>query len=408
MTYFWIGALLLALMAGLAILWPLVFSSNVDGLKRKAVNVAIYKERKSELDAQLAAGDLDAESHAALLAELNDSLLDDAEEEDLQQIPTNKTQSQWVLLIAAVLLPVVAGVWYWERGASQDVVLREMMQNVSGPEQAGEVIALLRDSLDKQPDNTQNWFMLARLYMDVGQFADATMAYLEVVNREPEAANVVAEMAQALFLASKNEITPEVRKITQRALQLDPDNGTALGLAGIDAFEQQQYQSAIDLWTKAAGQSMPGSPAQKALEGGIARAKSMLGEGANPPTSTAAAQTDTPAKAAIQVTVSLADAVPRAGQTVFVYARAWQGARMPLAIQRLNISDLPTTLTLDDSMTMMAGVSLASAGQLEVLARVSASGSPAPQSGDWEAAFGPVSLAEGDARVNLTVDRQIP
>ncbi|AFU97300.1 c-type cytochrome biogenesis protein CcmI [Simiduia agarivorans] len=408
MTYFWIGALLLALMAGLAILWPLMFGGKGADLKREAVNVAIYKDRKAELDAQLAAGDLDADAHAAMLAELDDSLLEDAQGEDSQQPVTNQNNAQWILLIAAVLLPLAAGAWYWEKGASQEVVLREMMQNVNGPEDAGQVIAMLRDSVDKQPDNTQNWFMLARMYMEVGQFADATMAYLEVVNREPEAANVVAEMAQALFLASKNEITPEVRKITQRALKLDPNNGTALGLAGIDAFEQQQYQSAIDLWTQAAGQSMPGSPARQALEGGIARAKSMLGETADAGVAVAPDRPDTSGKPVIRVSVALADSVPRAGQTVFVYARAWQGARMPLAIQRLNINDLPATLTLDDSMTMMAGVSLASAGELEVLARVSASGSPAPQPGDWEASSGPVSLAEGDATVTLTVDRQIP
>jgi len=220
-------------------------------------------------------------------------------------------------------------------------------------------------------------------------------------------------MAQALFLASNNQMTPEVRKINQRALQLNPENGTSLGLAGIDAFEQKRYQEAIDFWQKAMSKSTPGSPAYNALQGGVARAQAALGgdAGASEQVAVApapASQPDAKAKPSIQVRVTAASQVPLTGQTLFVYARAWQGAKMPLAIQRLNANSLPLTVTLDDSMAMMAGVSLSSAGELEVIARLSASGSPAPQPGDWQAATGPVSLAQGSVALDLEIATQVP
>lgn len=217
MMTFWIAALAMALVAGVAILWPLLARSTAGGLDRTGVNVAIYRERRAELDQQLASGDLDAEAHQSMLAELDGTLLDDAVGDQAAR-PAVTAASVWVLLTAAVLLPALAGVWYWQRGASQDLQLRELMQTMGSPAQAEQAVQLLRDNLDRDPDNTQNWFMLARLYMELGHFADATMAYLEVVNREPEAASVVAEMAQALFLASGNQMTPEVQKIVGRAL----------------------------------------------------------------------------------------------------------------------------------------------------------------------------------------------
>ncbi|BFM11313.1 c-type cytochrome biogenesis protein CcmI [Simiduia litorea] len=414
MTVFWIAALLMALVAGVFILWPLLFKGQSAAAGRGETNISIYQGRKVELDAQLAAGELDQQSHQAMLDELNFLLLDDTREADtLAPAKSTVNTSLWVLLLAAVLLPVAAGLWYWQHGASQEVALRGMMQHIDSPQDAEQVVQVLRGTVAKDPENTQNWFMLARLYMELGQYADATMAYLEVVNREPEAAEVVAEMAQALFLASNNQMTPEVRKINQRALQLNPENGTSLGLAGIDAFEQKRYQEAIDLWQKAMSKSTPGSPAYNALQGGVARAQAALGGDAAASEQVAGAQApasqpDASAKPSIQVRVTAASQVPLKGQTLFVYARAWQGAKMPLAIQRLNANSLPLTVTLDDSMAMMAGMSLSSAGELEVIARLSASGSPAPQPGDWQAATGPVSLAQGSVALDLEIATQVP
>ncbi len=402
MTGFWIAATGLALVAAGCVLWPLWVHRADMGRARGATNIDIFNERMAELDAQLQAGELDVEAHRAMQDELKLSLLSDTDGDALQA--TTVPGGQRVLLVCAVLVPLVGGAWYWSQGASQDVLLRDQMQAMQGPEDAQAVADLLRARLDEKPDNAQNWFTLARLYMDMGRYADATMAYLEVVNREPEAGSVIAEMAQALFLASNNQMTPEVQRITERALSLAPNNTTALGLAGIAAFEQRQYQAAIDHWQLALAATQPESPGYQALQGGVERARVALGESA-PATTDAAEQAAGPES--IKVSVALADAVPRQGQTVFVYVRAWQGAKMPLAIERLSIDQLPTSVVLDDSKAMMAGTSLAKAGQLEVVVRVSASGNPVASAGDWQVSEGPVSLSEGPVSLALTVREQV-
>ena len=70
------------------------------------------------------------------------------------------------------------------------------------------------------------------------------------------------------------------------------------------------------------------------------------------------------------------------GDSVFVFARAANGSRMPLAVQRARVKDLPLAFRLDDSMAMAPGMNLSSASQLTVGARISKSGTAIAQPGD--------------------------
>lgn len=95
----------------------------------------------------------------------------------------------------------------------------------------------------------------------------------------------------------------------------------------------------------------------------------------------------------ITVSVSLSSDIDVSPTTtVFIYARAWQGAKVPLSIARLQVSDLPVTLTLTNAMSMAPSMNLSTAESIELVARVSASGTPVPQSGDWQITQGPIEV----------------
>jgi|GEM_PF-3463194 len=70
--------------------------------------------------------------------------------------------------------------------------------------------------------------------------------------------------------------------------------------------------------------------------------------------------------------------------TVFVFARAAKGPRMPLAIIRKQVSDLPIKYKLDDSMAMTPEMKLSSFTKVVITARISKSGSAMPEAGDIE------------------------
>jgi cytochrome c-type biogenesis protein CcmH len=94
-------------------------------------------------------------------------------------------------------------------------------------------------------------------------------------------------------------------------------------------------------------------------------------------------------------------------RTLFVFARAVSGPPMPLAIQRLKASQLPATVTLDDSMSMMPAMKLSKFPQVVVGARVSKSGNAMPQSGDLQTLSSPLDSHRNEP-VALTIDQIVP
>ena len=95
-----------------------------------------------------------------------------------------------------------------------------------------------------------------------------------------------------------------------------------------------------------------------------------------------------------------------AGDTVFIFARAEKGPRMPLAILQLKAGDLPTRFSLDESNAMAPGMKLSAFPAVMLVARISKSGNASAQSGDLEGSVGP--LKPGTQNIQISIDRVIP
>ena len=239
-------------------------------------------------------------------------------------------------------------------------------------------------------------------------YDEAVRAFRHLLTLEPKSPDVTSELAQALFRRA-GTITPEVRKYIEVTLALQPDKTSILGLAGIDAFQTGRYQQAIDQWSTAISRMNPNSPDYQVLQNGIAQARAALKQNGSASFSQSTDnKSESSAPKTVTVSVSIADAVDAAAtDAVFVYARAWKGPRMPLAIQKLTVADLPRTIELDESMAMTPNMSLASVPQVEIVARISKSGSAVSQPGDWEASMGPVVPGDNKNKVVLKISEQI-
>jgi cytochrome c-type biogenesis protein CcmH len=113
--------------------------------------------------------------------------------------------------------------------------------------------------------------------------------------------------------------------------------------------------------------------------------------------------------ASIQGVVSLSPALKSkvaADDTVFIFARAAQGPRMPLAILKRKASELPITFTLDDSTAMSDELKLSKFEMIVVGARVSKSGNAMPQSGDLVGQSAPIKA--GGGKLMLVIDSVQP
>ena len=286
----------------------------------------------------------------------------------------------------------------------------------------------LAERLKTQPDDAEGWAMLGRSYSVLERYPQAIVAYQRVIQLRPKDAQGYADYADALGMSQGRKLAGEPERLIDQALQLDPDNAKALSLAGTVAFDKDDFAGAAQRWQRAMSKVEPGSEMARRLRGGVDEARQRAGLPALPPEPPApvlaaavpaAAETVAPggsaagagpaASAAVQVRVSLAPALAAKaapGDTVFIFARALQGPKAPLAIQRRQVKDLPLDLTLDDSMAMSPALRLSTVTQVVIGARVSKSGNAMPQPGDLQG-LSP-AVAVGTRGLQLQIGEVLP
>jgi len=270
----------------------------------------------------------------------------------------------------------------------------------------------LAQRLKDKPDDATGWLMLGRSYTVLGRIDDALPAYAKAVALRGNDATTLADYADALATKNGGQATAESDAIVARALAADPKHLKALALAGTSAFEHADYAGAVRHWEKMALGLPPDSPDAPRLQASLAEARKRGGLAAAPVTLAAAAPrapaAASGAAASVSGTVTLSPALTGQASptdTVFVFARAAQGPRMPLAVLRAQVKDLPITFKLDDSMAMAPTARISGAAQVIVGARISKSGNAVPQAGDLAGESAPV--APGARGVAITISAAV-
>ncbi len=310
-------------------------------------------------------------------------------------------------LVAFTLVVVLGGyalvgtpvAWRVAPGSSDEAVAGAL------DEQTEAMLGQLKARLAQQPDDADRWAMLGRSYLVLGRHADAVPALERLRVLRPGDAQALVDLADAKAMLAGRQLKGEPEQLIARALELDPRNLKALALAGTVAFDKGDYATAVRHWQNAVAASGDTNGELAAnLRAGIDEAR-QRGNLPVPPAATAAAPASATAAAgavaqvAGRVTLSAAlRAQAGPDDTVFVFARAVQGSRMPLALKKLRVADLPAEFMLDDSMAMSPAARLSGVAQVVVGARISKSGQATPQPGDLQGFSSPVAVgAQGVA-----------
>jgi cytochrome c-type biogenesis protein CcmH len=386
---------------------------------------ATARGRLMQLKALHDAGTLDAATYEnerrAVEREIGNHLAD-ATPPDGKTRPSRRLVAGLSLAVIAVAL-----VGYWKTGSPSLFGARTTLAAAPdgtppGPEAAAsdaaqsglQQIAAMVDKLaarmKDRPDDVEGWTMLARSYTVLGRFGEALPAYARASQLQPKNAALLADYADAVAATKGTANNPETIALVMRALAVDPEHPKALALAGTALYDRGDYAGAIARWQKIADHLPPESELAKQIQASIVEAREHLASGTTPAPTAALAPTPTPAATAATLsgTVTLDAALAAKASptdTVFVFARAAGGSRMPLAVQRAKVADLPLSFKLDDSMAMAPGANLSSAKQVIVGARISKTGNAIPQAGDLSGEVAPV--APGTSGVAIRIDRVV-
>jgi len=386
---FWLVLCLLAAVASLFVIAPLLIRGSDEAVDRQAVNLELYRENVAELTAD------NAES-ALIEIEAKKSLLEDVDEDTGNSVPGTGHRS-W-LVGAGLAVPLLALALYGDfgagRGAITDVELTERLRatDTGNPLEYAEVVDLLADRAGRRPDDGELHFFLARSYSALGRYDDALGLFERLIEMYPDDAGLHSYYAETMFVADDRRMTPRVQAALDSAMQLNPHDVTLLEIQGIAAISSGNSAAALEWFSQALATGVSGERAEL-IRSAIATLHREVGT-----------VPDEAKGRSLSIAVSAAADAGLPGESaVFVYARAVDGPPAPLAVQRMTLSQLPANVRLDESMAMMPGMGLADYDRVVVIVRVSQTGDVMPKPGDLEARSAEIDLNQPPALIEIEV-----
>jgi cytochrome c-type biogenesis protein CcmH len=392
---------------------PLLRKEVADDISSDELNLAVFKQQLEELDSDLEAGNLDQNRYDAARKDLEKALLTDVSETTTES-RVQKPRSGRLMAATALVIPVAAWLLYDLTGSPEIIDRLAQQPPASAKQQAAhapsggmgnlppmdELVRKLAEKLEQNPDNQDGWIMLGRSYMALNDHSAAINAYQRAMEMNDQRVDLLLAYSEAIAATTGNDFTGRAAAMIEKAYQLEPENPNVLWLAGILAYQSNEFKTAILRWDSLRNTLTPQSSELESVNNAIDDARSQLGltaEEAELPSIVkkpkAKPQKATAGKA-VNVAVSLSpelQAKAKPNDLVFIYAKAVSGPPMPLAAVRKKVSDLPLSISLDDSMAMMPQMKLSGFNEVVIGARISMSGNPTAQTGDLEGEIKPVT-----------------
>ena len=353
-------------------------------------NILIAQHRLQELKDNKLKGDLTEEQYNEQLADLEQALSDDLDIKS--QVTPLYNQGRWVVFVVVLTIPLLASWLYADLGNYPAV--SHSAEMAADPDklkfaEINKMVTRLAEKMQNNPDDAQGWLMLGRSYTAMEEFPKAVEALANAYRLLGDKPEVMLLYADALAYVNDKNLTGKPAELVFKALALEPDNMNALWLGGMAKAQQGDTVEAAKLWKKLESLLPAGSDSQKEVQDLLSKLASESPEAMaidqSQTTQTAKVPDSANSTATIKVEVSLTPGLQnkyQAKDTVFIYAQAVSGHKMPLAIVRKQVSDLPLTVSLDDTLAMMPTMRLSNFSQVRLLARISKSGNAIAQPDD--------------------------
>jgi len=444
MTSFWVISGIFIVTALLFIIPTLLRNrdTQLEYIEHDAVNITVYRDQIAELDNDLENDILTQEQYNKSKQELQQRMLQDVSQREKMMIKKNKKiHNIAISTFITLTLPLVAVFLYMVIGDTRGLLPQAQLANATqmnrgsgsdspaGHDNFSSVLENLIARLEKNPEDIEGWVMLGRTYAIMERYIDASNTYAKLVELVPNNPQILSDYADVLAMKNQGSLTGKPTELIYEALQIDPQYPKALALAGTIEFEQEKYEQAAAHWEKLLEVIPADSQLAKSVKASIDEAKLLAsggkgitaGQQAKATTSeqetnilpekVTADTTETTAPASLSISGQVAISKELASKaspndTLFIYARAKAGPKMPLAILRLKASDLPATFTLTDDMAMTPTMKMSSFPEVVIEARISKSGQAVPASGDLQGFSDPVKI--GNNTIAVVINKQIP
>ena len=314
-----------------------------------------------------------------------------------------------VLLVPVLAIAMYEGLSNWDWNAAESKMANDA--NVEG------MLKQLEAKLSENPKDVKGWLLLGRSYTAMGRFARAADAFQQAYDlTRGEDVEAVIGLGEALTLTDEASLAGRAGKLFDAALQKAPNHPKALWYGSMAALQAGNLRLGRDRLQLLMAQNPP-EELRGVLERQIQDLNQQLGESggapalaAVPPAGAADSTAAPAAQRMIRVAVTIAPQVQqqlREPMAMFILARDPAAGGPPLAVKRLSSSAAPLTVELSERDAMIPTRTLASVPRVQVVARLSRSGTPQAQGGDY---YGQADYEFGkDAgTLQIVIDRTVP
>ncbi|MEA9389104.1 c-type cytochrome biogenesis protein CcmI [Acerihabitans sp. TG2] len=398
---------LLALATMLLVLPARCHGGYAAATTRDALNIEFYRRRLEELAVDETQGLVG--EHGLPIEELREEL----QQNLLVDVPTVQPveptlMTLWVLAPGVVALVTITlalyawtggipQVWRWQQTVDAMPALRTRIMDSGArqlsPNDLARLAVGLRASLQRQPDNIQNWLFLGHIGVALGNAAMATQAFGRAYQLAPDDAVIDLDYAEVLIRSTDAGDNQEGVRIMQRRVKQQPDNLAALNLLAIGEYQQNNVVQALACWRHMVTLLPANDLRVDAIGRTIAQAEAQSGL----------------ATVKLHVSVTLSpDAAAQlpANGTVFISVTDGKST-LPMAVKSLPLSRFPLSLTLDDSNAMTPARVFSPQQQVKIRVRIAKDGSAEAKRGDW---FGesPMLNMNSIGQIAVHIDQQMP
>jgi cytochrome c-type biogenesis protein CcmH len=323
-------------------------------------------------------------------------------------VAASRSERRATTVVLALIVPVLAAGlyaglsnWDWQKTEADQAAVADME----------DMLKKLEDKLASEPNDVTGWLLLGRSYAALGRYPRAAEAYQRAYDlTNGESVEAVTGLGEALALTDQASLAGRAGQLFEAALAREPNNPKALWYGSMSALQLGDLRRGRDRLQQLLSLGPPDA-LRTVLERQIQDLDQQLGEAGEAPSAGAESGSESQSQQRrIRVAVTLSPQIQQQlGQpmALFVLARRPEGSGPPLAVKRLSSSDIPVTVELSESDAMIAGMNIASTPKVQVVARLSKSGTPQAQSGDFygEADY---EFGKDGGTLNIMIDRTVP
>lgn len=362
----------------LIIVPPLWKKRQVKEESSEQRNVRIAKEKAKDLTRQHKIGVLNQQQFDQQYEEIELSLADDLDAD--RTVQHNKSHGRWIIPVIVVIIPLSSSLIYFALGKPDALKKAAMVQAKPTQADINGMVQRLTNRLQQEPNNVKDWVMLGRLYKYLKQYDLAANTLANAYTLADDDPEIMLDYAHALAMTNQGKMTRKAAQLVFESLEKLPNSISGLWLAAIAKAEVGEFVAAMQYFQRLKTLLPPNSADLQKLQQMITALQSQIAD------STAIKPLQASVDVSIEVKVSIDSAIQAKvsqSDTVFIYAKALTGSPMPLAIVKKQVSDLPLSVILNDSMAMIPTMKLSNFKAVKVIARISKSAAAMSQKGDY-------------------------